>query len=89
MGAIFECCLNADIDLPSLELETVLVLGHRLDDLLAQATVALVLDVDAVLEPFAHVLFAVVTGFHGQVMLTKRFGPQHVDAAEVGCAHGK
>src|SRR5438552_16536457 len=46
------------------QLEGVLVLGHRLDDLFAQPGELLVLGVDAVLQPFAHVLLAVVAGFH-------------------------
>ena len=60
---------HAGINLLRVELEGLLVLGHRAHDLLGQTRQLLVVGVDAFLQPAPHVLLAAVAGFNAEGVL--------------------
>ncbi len=55
---------KAHVHFNGLDLELFLESAHGIDDAFGQASKALILRVDAVLQPLAHLLLAVVAGFH-------------------------
>ena len=55
---------QADVDLGGLCLEGLLETAHGVDDAFGQARETLVFGINARLQAVAHVLFAVVAGFH-------------------------
>lgn len=65
---------QADVDLGGLCLEGLLETAHGVDDALGQARETLVFGIDARLQAVAHVLFAVVAGFHRELVVAQDFG---------------
>ena len=71
---------QAHVHLDGLGLELLLEAAHGVDDALGQTGQALVLRVDALLQPLAHLLLPVVAGLDRQLMLAQRLRAPAIQA---------